>query len=213
MIGDLFGLLFGGGRNRIAETIEVFRPNAEAEAVRAAAQSAAALSQFAAEFQIERKGWFDRFIDGLNRLPRPMLALGTLGLFVSAMTDPVWFAQRMQGIALVPEPLWWLMGAIVSFYFGARHQAKSHDMQRSLATTLARAPEVTRQIAALEAFRNDASPDEAHEPAELDAVDEPRVPDSDDAGLAAIDASEPKLPPRDFNDNAALREWSKTYGR
>jgi hypothetical protein len=26
----------------------------------------------------------------------------------------------MQGLQLVPEPLWWLLGAIVSFYFGAR---------------------------------------------------------------------------------------------
>jgi len=33
----------------------------------------------------------------------------------------------MQGIALVPEPLWWLMGAIVSFYFGARRQAKRQE--------------------------------------------------------------------------------------
>jgi len=150
MIGELLGVLLGGGRNAIRETVEVFRPNAEAAAVREAAKSAAALSQFAAEFQIERRGWFDRFIEGLNRLPRPMLALGTLGLFVSAMTDPVWFAQRMQGVALVLEPLWWLMGAIVSFYFGARHQAKTHDLQRSLAETLARAPEVVRSIERLE---------------------------------------------------------------
>lgn len=64
-------------------------------------------------------------MDGLNRLPRPALALGTLGLFVSAMVAPLWFAERMQGIALVPEPLWWLLGVIVSFYFGARHQVKS----------------------------------------------------------------------------------------
>ncbi len=119
MIGSLLGALFGGGRNAIRETVEIFRPNAEASEIRDAARQAAALSQFASEFGFERKGWFDRFIDGLNRLPRPMLALGTLGLFVSAMTDPVWFATRMQGIALVPEPLWWLMGAIVSFYFGA----------------------------------------------------------------------------------------------
>ena len=46
------------------------------------------------------------------------MAIGTIGLFVSAMIDPIWFASRMQGIALVPEPLWWLLGAIVSFYFG-----------------------------------------------------------------------------------------------
>ncbi|MCG6882952.1 MAG: holin family protein [Silicimonas sp.] len=150
MIGDFLNMVFGGGRNALRETIEVFRPNAEAAEMREAAQKAAALSQFAAEFRIERRGWFDRFIDGLNRLPRPMLALGTLGLFVTAMTDPVWFAQRMQGIALVPEPLWWLMGAIVSFYFGARHQVKTHDLQRALAESLARAPGIARSVAALD---------------------------------------------------------------
>jgi hypothetical protein len=26
----------------------------------------------------------------------------------------------MVGLAEVPEPLWWLLGAIVGFYFGAR---------------------------------------------------------------------------------------------
>ena len=36
------------------------------------------------------------------------------------MVNPIWFASRMQGIALVPQPLWWLMGAIVSSYFVAR---------------------------------------------------------------------------------------------
>jgi hypothetical protein len=29
----------------------------------------------------------------------------------------------------VPEPLWWLLGAIVSFYFGARHQSKSFEIR------------------------------------------------------------------------------------
>ena len=65
-------------------------------------------------------GRFDRFVNALNRLPRPLLALGTLGLFVYAMAEPAGFSVRMQGLALVPEPLWWLLGAIVSFYFGAR---------------------------------------------------------------------------------------------
>ena len=74
----------------------------------------------AAEFAQAPAGAFHGFVDGLNRLPRPMLALGTLGLFVYAMVEPVGFSARMQGLALVPEPLWWLMGAIVSFYFGAR---------------------------------------------------------------------------------------------
>ena len=48
------------------------------------------------------------------------MALGTVGLFVFAMADPSGFSARMVGLAEVPEPLWWLLGAIVGFYFGAR---------------------------------------------------------------------------------------------
>ncbi|MEM6385086.1 MAG: holin family protein [Pseudomonadota bacterium] len=197
MIGSLLGMLFGGGRNAIRETVEIFRPNAEAEELRAAAKGAAALSQFASEFGIERKGWFDRFIDGLNRLPRPMLALGTLALFVAAMTDPIWFAQRMQGIALVPEPLWWLMGAIVSFYFGARHQAKTHDLHRSLAGTLARTPEVIQSIEALGGFR-EAEPIEDVESVEasFNTMAQPALLKSASAGAQ-----------KRYPDNAALEDW------
>ena len=153
--GGLMGLLFGGGRNTVRETIEVFRENAEAGAERSAEVQMEALRQHGAEFLIPRKGWFDRFIDGMNRLPRPMLALGTLGLFISAMIEPVWFATRMQGIALVPEPLWWLLGVIVSFYFGARHQAKSQDFQREIAASVSRVPQVVENIKALRKLRSD----------------------------------------------------------
>ncbi|WP_050528295.1 holin family protein [Pseudorhodobacter aquimaris] len=65
-------------------------------------------------------GWFDRMVNGLNRLPRPFLAFGTLGLFVYAMVEPESFGKRMVGLNLVPDPLWWLLGAVVGFYFGAR---------------------------------------------------------------------------------------------
>ncbi|WP_095589806.1 holin family protein [Actibacterium ureilyticum] len=156
LIGGLATLLFGTGRNVVRETAEVFRENAEAGADRDAALRGAVLDQFAAEFAGPRPGLFDRMIDGLNRLPRPMLALGTLGLFIAAMVDPIWFAARMQGIALVPEPLWWLLGAIISFYFGARHQAKGQAFQQSIADTMARAPQVTGNIRALQALETGA---------------------------------------------------------
>lgn len=167
LIASLFGLLFGSGRNVVAETVEVFRPNAEADAVRDATRYAATLGQFASEFALPRRGIFDRFIDGLNRLPRPFLALGTLGLFIAAMADPIWFSQRMQGVALVPEPLWWLMGAIVSFYFGARHQTKHQEFTAGLAAAMSRAPEITANIQRLAAL--DPKPDS--EPAPLDHLD------------------------------------------
>ncbi len=139
MITDFLAMLFGSNRNVLVETAEVFTENVENAAVRAADARAASLAQFASEFQHQRRGLFDRLIDGLNRLPRPLMAFGTLGLIAAAMVSPVWFSERMTGLALVPEPLWWLMGAIVSFYFGARHQAKGQEFQQAIAATFATA--------------------------------------------------------------------------
>lgn len=106
--------------NAAAGVAEVFLPNATKKMEAAHAAYIAALGEHGVEFENVRDGWFDRFVNGLNRMPRPMLALGTLGLFIYAMVDPVSFAERMVGLNYVPEPLWWLLGAIVSFYFGAR---------------------------------------------------------------------------------------------
>jgi hypothetical protein len=152
LIDTVLGAVFGGGRNVLRETAEVFRENAEEGATRDIGLRQAALAQFGAEFTLARQGWFDRLVDAANRLPRPLMALGTLGLFVSAMVDPVWFASRMQGIALVPEPLWWLLGAIVSFYFGARHQAKGQEFQVRVAQSMAQVPQVVNNIKALRAL-------------------------------------------------------------
>ena len=168
MMGRIMDALFGDGRNVVVETAGIFRENAEKSAERESRAKGDALRQFAAEFARPRKGLFDRVIDGLNRLPRPILAFGTIALFVTAMVDPVWFAGRMQGIQLVPEPLWWLMGAIVSFYFGARHQAKGQEFQQSIAESLSRTVEVQ---SAKEGF--DAMVQERREP----TLTAPEVPD------------------------------------
>ncbi len=156
LIERVLTLVFGNGRNVVKDTVEVFRENAEAGAAREAEVRGKALKQFGSEFVVVERGLFDRLMDAVNRLPRPALAFGTLGLFIAAMVDPVWFASRMQGIALVPEPLWWLLGAIVSFYFGARHQAKGQDLQRQIARTLASVPQVVDNLAALEALERGA---------------------------------------------------------
>jgi hypothetical protein len=181
LIDTILGAIFGGGRNVLRETAEVFRENAEEGANREIALRQAALSQFGAEFALARQGWFDRAVDAANRLPRPMMALGTLGLFVSAMVDPVWFASRMQGIALVPEPLWWLLGAIVSFYFGARHQAKGQEFQMRVAQSMAQVPQVVdnlKTLRALEAASSTTadSPPDAHHPA-MSEADNPALTD------------------------------------
>jgi hypothetical protein len=104
----------------VKEVAEVFTPNATRRMELSAEAQQAALAQMGLEFQHPATGWFDRFVDGLNRLPRPALAFGTLGLFAYAMVDPAAFTARMVGLNAVPEPLWWLLGAVVGFYFGAR---------------------------------------------------------------------------------------------
>ncbi|WP_193746557.1 holin family protein [Ruegeria sp. ANG-R] len=156
MISNLLGLLFGGGRNVVRDTAEVFRENAEAAGQRSFEYDKEALAQFAAEFASVKTSRFDSFIDAINRIPRPLMALSVVFLFAAAMIDPVWFAARMQGLALVPEPLWWLMGVVVSFYFGARHQLKTQQFQKSIAETLSRAPVVVENIAALRGLNYDS---------------------------------------------------------
>lgn len=195
IIGSLFNILFGSGRNVIRDTAEVFVENREAGAVRDVDLHRATLEAYTAEFMHPQKGMFDRFMDGLNRLPRPALALGTLGLFTAAMVDPIWFSARMQGISLVPDPLWWLLGAIVSFYFGARHQAKGQDFQRSIATTLSRTDEVRRNIEGLTGQETTDQSQPVYAPLSLRA------------------APAPKAQPVDTTGNAALVDWVKTRGR
>lgn len=63
---------------------------------------------------------FDQLVNAINRLPRPLMALGTLLLFADAMLDPAGFADRMAALQSMPEPLWWLVGGVITFYFGAR---------------------------------------------------------------------------------------------
>lgn len=153
LIERILNIAFGGERNVVRDTIEVFRENTETGAARGAQVQRQAMTQYGAEYSVARRGWFDRFMDGMNRLPRPALALGTLGLFISAMVNPLWFSERMQGIALVPEPLWWLLGVIVSFYFGARHQVKAQDFQREIVGTMARVPQVLENIKTIRELR------------------------------------------------------------
>jgi hypothetical protein len=121
----LIGRVFGAGAavkdvgEAVSGVAEVFVGNQAQRDLATQAKYVEAITQFGAEFQ-PGAARFDSFMNGLNRLPRPLLTMGTLALFVYAMVAPLGFSRRMEGLQLVPEPLWWLLGAIVSFYFGAR---------------------------------------------------------------------------------------------
>ena len=118
------------------ELIEVFRPNAEMAAARGheevmalSEQDMAALQQFAAEFYArERRTWWDSLVDGLNRLPRPLITLGILAFFVLAPLEPVRFLEVARVYQLMPDGFWALLSVVVAFYFGGRMQLKRQDM-------------------------------------------------------------------------------------
>ena len=173
LIGKVLG--FGGAAREVGSAVtgvaEVFAGNRAAREAAEHAAFVATVGQHAAEFASVRDTGFDGFVNGLNRLPRPMLALGTLGLFVYAMAEPSGFALRMRGLAEVPEPLWWLLGAIVSFYFGARelHYRRAAHPTAILASPGAPEPEApARPEPAADAVR-------ARPPAETAPADRPTV--------------------------------------
>ncbi|WP_313348118.1 holin family protein [Paracoccus sp. (in: a-proteobacteria)] len=116
---------------------EVFRENATRRMELDEEAYARAIAQLSGEFAAQPRGWFDGLMNGLNRMPRPLMTMGTLGLFAYAMVDPQGFGLRMENVNLVPEPLWWLLGAIISFYFGAReaHYFRARPMFRSPSST------------------------------------------------------------------------------
>ena len=103
-VGSLWGTVFGSKAQRD-------RHDADAKA--------AASSQFAAEFGHSRN-WFDSLIDGLNRLPRPVFAFGTIYLFIMCWNDPEAFVAGAVNLELMPQEMWWILGTIVVFFFGGR---------------------------------------------------------------------------------------------
>lgn len=192
-MGLIKDLLFGGlaGVGEAAATVgRVFVGDKAGGQAQRHDETMAVLGQFAQEFRtLQNRTWWDALIDGLNRLPRPAMALGTIGLFVYAMTDPVGFGIRMQGLALVPDQLWYLLAAIVGFYFGARELSKARSMAQDTAVSIAKVKAVTENIRHLRTLRRPDTP-----------------------GVAAIDDEQFNREMADTEQplsNAAILEWNR----
>mgnify|MGYP001610983753 CR=1 FL=1 len=81
----------------------------------------AVMGQQASEFQYRgNRNWFDSLIDGINRLPRPVIAFGTIGLFVWCIVDPAEFTIAMLALGVMPEWLAIVIGQVVLLYMGGR---------------------------------------------------------------------------------------------
>lgn len=80
-----------------------------------------AMNQMASEFQYRGdRTWFDSLIDGLNRLPRPVIAFGTIGLFVWCIVDPSEFTVAMLALGVMPEWLAIVIAQVILLYMGGR---------------------------------------------------------------------------------------------
>lgn len=110
------GLL--GGVDKVVKTIF---GSEEARDQATANEDIQRLKQYAAEFSPrENRTWWDSLVDGLNRLPRPIMTFGVIWLFYSCMTDPAAFAVSMEALGLMPTSGWALLMTIVGFWFGGK---------------------------------------------------------------------------------------------
>ena len=185
--------------NAVTGVAEVFRQNETRRMELDEEAYARAIGQMGQEFAHAPGTWFDSFVNGLNRLPRPAMTFGVLGLFVYSMTDPDGFSMRMEGLQAVPEPLWWFLGAVVSFYFGAR---EAHYFRGRVWS----ARQVTRTTVAADAAAGAVPGGSPKGDAGWAAVAEAvttaaTAPPVADAAIARPAAGE------NFADNAALRDW------
>jgi hypothetical protein len=168
-----------------------------------AALQQALLAALAAEAAAKRPAIYDRAVDGLNRLPRPVMTLGSLGLFGYAFADPAGFGQRMEGLAQMPDQLWWLLGAVVSLFFGAR---EAHHFRLKKAMEVLFPDDSATENAAIEPKKAGAQNPIAA-PSLPSAT--PVTPGPVAPGRPAAASAEPPALPHSASaaDNPALAEW------
>lgn len=185
----LISTIFGGGVGAVADGVgrvaEVFTPNAEKQAARNATRFTSVQQAYSAEYG--GHGWFNQLVDGLNRLPRPMIAYGVIALFFNAMIDPISFGARMVGLQAIPEQMWWLIGAVVSFYFGSR---ELHKMRAAKPVS-----QIVKEIKQIESLRvrDDRTPGAAQDAS-------PEVSMAISSGKVTA-------------SNAAIEEWKMRQGQ
>lgn len=109
-------------------------------------------SQYAQEFQYrDNRTWWDSLVDGLNRLPRPVLVGLVITYFLLAYINPIEFQKVNIALDTVPETMWYVLGAIIGFYFAARELHKNRDKKMALSDK--QFGEVLRRQQALDAMR------------------------------------------------------------
>lgn len=194
----LAGPLIDGG----LKLVSLLGGNREARDSQAADDIVELRRQVAAEATApERTNWWNALIDGLNRLPRPLMTFGVIGLFSWCAADPVSFAASMTALQLVPESMWLILGTIVVFWFGQ----KAVEGIKSGGKTASEVRSVVAQIAEIKAMQQHATaePAQVSESAAVASLSESATPVMSNAAYnAEMAAAEPL-------SNAAIAEWAR----
>lgn len=111
------------------------------------------LTQFAQEF-VPATNWFDSLINGLNRLPRPLMVVWILYYFWLSWGDPGQFARINTGLSTVPEKMWEFLLIVVGFYFGLREFSHWREASKFKAVTQAAASVAISKQSAAEWLRS-----------------------------------------------------------
>ncbi len=94
------------------------------------------LNEFASENIVrDNRTKFDSFIDGINRLPRPIGFFSTVAILIWPAVDPVSFAVIVSSWSLIPAWMCQLIMGVWALYFGGRIISK--DLKFTGLTTAA----------------------------------------------------------------------------
>lgn len=119
-----WNFIFGGASELVKAGKDVYTAIEGDQAARdqqLSSEQIALFNAYAAEFvaRQQRTPW-DSFVDGINRLIRPCLAIGALSTLGFAVVDPVLYAETMRALALTPEWIGIIIGGIFTFFFSGR---------------------------------------------------------------------------------------------
>lgn len=77
------------------------------------------------------RNWFDSLIDGINRLPRPLMAFLAIWFMVWPMMQPERYIESVKAMGQAPEWISTFVTIVVVFFFGSRTIAKDIPTQMS----------------------------------------------------------------------------------
>lgn len=122
---SLIGTILAGGVSTIVDSAaglaRVFVKDKTEGQQLDAAQQASVSEQFSAEFNDRRnRTWWDSLIDGVNRLPRPVIAFSVIAMMFWPVIDPIEFSIVMQAYSIVPAWVAGLFIQVVALFFGGK---------------------------------------------------------------------------------------------